>query len=249
MFEFIASRVFLKNLFILIIILVIGFFSLNAMLNNFTHHGENVSVPDLTGLKITKLDSLLEAHHFNFKVVDSIYDGERVAGTVIDQDPAPKSKVKENRTIYLTINAVNPPDVKMPDLVDVSFRQAQAMLQSYGLVTGDVIYRADLAKNAVLEQLFKNKIIKPGTMIPKGAVIDLVLGDGMGDTEVEVPDLTGLTQSEARIKLSQSSLTIGIVEFENNSIDKNSAKIYRQNPEGGSGNTLRQGSGVDIYLH
>ncbi len=248
LFEFLTSRVFFRNVAILIIAMIIGFFSLNAMLNNYTHHGESISVPDLTGLEISKLDSILVTHGFLYKVIDSLYDGERIPGTVIDQDPAPKSKVKENRTIYLTINAVNPPDVKMPDLVDVSFRQAQAMLQSYGLVTGDVVYRSDLAKNAVLEQLYKNRTIKPGTMIPKGAVIDLVLGDGLGDIEVEVPDLTGMTLEEAKTKLVHSSLALGIVEYEDESDEKSSARVYRQNPDAGSGITLKQGSGVDVFL-
>jgi len=248
-FTFLTSRIFFKNVAILIVVMIVGFFTLNAMLNNFTHHGESISVPDLSGLKISKLDSLLAIHSFNYKIIDSLYDGEKIPGSVLDQDPAPNSKVKENRTIYLTINAINPPDVKMPDLVDVSFRQAQAMLQSFGLVTGDVVYRSDLAKNAVLEQLYKNRIIKPGTMIPKGAVIDLVLGDGLGDVEVEVPDLTGLTHEEAMLKLSQSSLAIGIVEFEDDSADKTTARVYRQSPEAGNGITLKQGSGVDIFLH
>jgi beta-lactam-binding protein with PASTA domain len=247
-FSFLKSRTFFKNIFLLLVILVAGFFSLNAMLNHFTHHGESIAVPDLSGLKITKLDSILVKHNFNYKVVDSLYDGEKIPGTVIDQDPAPGSKVKENRTIYLTINAVNPPDVKMPDLVDVSFRQAQAMLQSFGLVTGDVVYRSDLAKNAVLDQLYKNKTIKPGTMIPKGAVIDLVLGDGLGEIDVEVPDLTGLTHDEALLKLTHSSLSVGVVDYDENVSDKSSAKIYRQNPEPNNGNTLKQGSGVDIFL-
>ena len=116
-------------------------------------------------------------------MIDSIYDSEKVPGTVLDQDPAPNSNVKENRMIYLTINATQPPDVKMPDLVDVSFRQAEAMLQSFGLITGEITYKADLAKNAVLEQRYRNKIIKPGTMLPKGSEIDLVLGDGLGEDE------------------------------------------------------------------
>ena len=247
--EFFKSRIFFRNIIILLVILTSGFFILNSVLNNFTHHGENISVPDLRGLRVSKLDSILVNHNFHFKIVDSLYDAEMVPGTVLDQDPAPNSKVKENRTIYLTINAVQPPDVKMPDLVDVSFRQAEAILQSFGLVTGEVVYRSDLAKNAVLEQIYKNRNIKSGTLIPKGAVIDLVLGDGLGDIDVEIPDLSGLTQAEATIKLSSFSLTIGVVEYDNGITDKASAKIYKQRPLPETGITLKQGDGIDIFLH
>ena len=177
-----------------------------------------------------------------------MYDGEKKPGTVLDQDPAPNCKVKENRTIYLTINATQPPDVKMPDLVDVSFRQAEAMLQSFGLVAGDIIYRSDLAKNAVLEQLYKNKNIKPGTMIPKGAVIDLILGDGLGDFDVPVPDLIGLTLEEALLVVKRGSLTIGNIQYDAELRDTLTAKIYNQNPSAVDGLTLKQGNEIEIYL-
>ena len=246
---FLKSRIFFRNLIFLLLIFVVVFFSLTILLNKYTHHGENVSVPELRGLKISKLEKVLITHNFHYKVVDSLYDGEKESGTILDQDPAPNSKVKENRTIYLTVNATQPPDVKMPDLVDVSFRQAEAMLQSFGLITGDIMYRSDLAKNAVLEQLYKNRNIKPGTMIPKGAVIDLVLGDGLGDIEVSVPNLIGLTLDQAMLAIRKASLSIGHVQFDSGNMDSLNAKIYSQKPTSEDGIMLRQGDSVDILLH
>ena len=246
---FLKSRIFFRNLIFLLLIFVVVFFSLTILLNKYTHHGENVSVPELRGLKISKLEKVLITHNFHYKVVDSLYDGEKESGTILDQDPAPNSKVKENRTIYLTVNATQPPDVKMPDLVDVSFRQAEAMLQSFGLITGDIMYRSDLAKNAVLEQLYKNRNIKPGPMIPKGAVIDLVLGDGLGDIEVPVPNLIGLTLDQALLAIRKASLSIGHVQFDSGNMDSLNAKIYSQKPTSEDGIMLRQGDSVDILLH
>lgn len=246
--QFLKSRTFFRNLIILLFVIVAGFFILTTLMNKYTHHGENISVPDLRGLRISKLDNILVTHSFHYKVVDSLYDGEKDPGTVLDQDPASGSKVKENRTIYLTINATQPPDVKMPDLVDVSFRQAEAMLQSFGLVVGDVIYRSDLAKNAVLQQLYKNKSIKPGTMLPKGGVIDLVLGDGLGDIDVPIPDVIGLTLEAALSILKKASLTIRNIHYDPGVRDSLSAKIYLQKPSSEDGITLKQGNGIDIFL-
>lgn len=243
---FIRSRTFLMNVIILIVITIIGFFAVTSFLSNYTHHGENIPVPDLRGMKIGKLNSVLAEHNFHYKIIDSLFDGEKPPGTVLDQDPAPKSKVKENRTIYLTVNSSQPPDVKMPDLVDVSFRQAEAILQSYGLSTGEIIYRSDLAKNAVLEQRYRDRIIKPGTMIPKGSAIDLVLGDGLGETTTDIPDLTGLTRKEAQVLLSRASLSLGLVHYDND--DTTSARIYKQNPAPGMDDFIQPGSNVDIYL-
>jgi beta-lactam-binding protein with PASTA domain len=246
--KFLMSRTFLKNVLIFCIVFIAGFFSVSGFLNFYTHHGQNIAVPNLKGLKLTSLKSILIQHHFSYKVVDSLYDSERPPGTILDQDPAAESKVKEGRTIYLTINSVLPPDVKMPDLVDVSFRQAEAILQSYGLVAGDVTYRTDLAKNAVLEQRYKNTIIKPGRMIPKGSQIDLVLGDGMATMEVSIPDLTGLTRSEAWSVLKRASLTVGSITYDENVKDTLNAKIYSQRPLPGD-DSLNAGDPVDLFLH
>ena len=245
--QFLVSRALLLNILILLLSCVVGYFVITAWMNNYTHHGENIDVPDLRGITISKLDTILKPHDFHYKIIDSLYDAERPPGAVIDQDPAPKSKVKESRTIYLTVNSFQPPDIKMPDLIDVSYRQAEAILQSYGLLTGEITYKSDLAKNAVLEQRFNNRTIKPGTMIPKGSVIDLVLGDGLGDSEVFVPNLSGLSQSEAWSVLRRASLTIGIVQFDDEE-DTVGAKIYRQYPDPTDGILLKAGDGVDIFL-
>lgn len=244
--KFLRSRAFFTNLFILAVLVIVSFFAITTMLNNYTHHGESIPVPNLRGKKIGTLDEILSTHNFNYSIVDSLYDGDHPPGTVLDQDPAPKSKVKEGRMIYLTINATQPPDVKMPDLVDVSFRQAEAILGSYGLITGEIIYRPDLAKNAVLEQRYKGKVIKPGAMIPKGSAIDIVLGDGLGGNEILVPDLTGLTRFEASTRLIRSSLSLGAVNYDTK--DTSGARVYLQTPSAGDDSYLPAGSNVDIYL-
>ncbi len=245
---FLLSRTFLMNLAILAVVIISGFFIITAVLNNFTHHGQMIELPDFTGKKIDKLYTIKDENNFIFKVVDSLYDSDKAPGTVLDQEPAPKSKVKQNRTIYLTINSINPPDVKMPDLIDVSYRQAESILMSYGLITGEVTYRSDLAKNAVLEQRYKNSIIKPGKMIPKGSVIDLVLGDGFGETEIIIPDLNGLTKSEAWSILKRANLNVGMVLYDKGVDDTLNAKIYRQNPSPDDADILKAGDSVDLFL-
>ena len=136
----------------------------------------------------------------------------------------------------------------MPNLIDVSLRQAEAILQTYGLKTGEFIYRADLAKNAVLEQKFHGREIKPGTPVNKGSMIDLVLGDGVGTSKVAVPELVGLTKSEALFVLKGSSLNVGAVIYDENIRDSLTAKIYRQFPLPSDSASINEGEAIDIYL-
>lgn len=246
--NFLKSRSFVTSLVSALVLLSAVFFGIYLWLSNFTHHGESITVPDLRGLKMDKLESFLDDKHLKFKVVDSLFELGKTPGTVLEQDPAPDSKVKEDRTIYLTVNSGQAPKVKMPNLVDVSYRQAEAILTSFGLKVGQLIYRPDLAKNAVLDQLYKGSSITPGKEITKGSVIDLVLGDGMGNTEVSVPDLSGLTKGEAIFVLKGSSLNLGTVHVDPGVRDSVNAKVYKQEPAPAPDAVMNQGEGVDIYI-
>jgi len=245
--KYLTSKPFLLNVIAFLIFAVAGYLVVKSWLDYYTHHGESIDVPDLRGVNLIAIPPLLKEHNFQYEVVDSLYDSEKLPGTVLDQDPAPGSKVKRNRTLYITINATNPPDVKMPDLIDVSYRQAEAILESFGLITGDVTYKPDLAKNAVLEQYYDGRPIKPGTLIPKGSVIDLALGDGLVKLGVSVPNLIGLTRNEAASVLRRSSLNIGLVEYDDGD-NKVGARIYKQSPGGNDLQLLKEGDSVDIWL-
>lgn len=246
--DFIKSKTFLYSVISILVLVCISFFLLYNWLNNYTHHGESITVPDVRGLTEEKLIRFINDKHLQYKIVDSLFEDGKAPGTVIEQDPKPDSKVKENRTIYLTVNSSRPPKVKMPNLVDVSYRQAEAILQTFGLRVGQTIYRPDLAKNAVLSQLYKGHSITAGTEIYKGSAIDLVLGDGLGNAEVPVPNLVTLSKGEALFVLKGSSLNIGTITFDDGVKNEENAKVYKQNPEADGNATMKQGEAVDIFL-
>ena len=246
--SFLKSKVFFTNLILAFVAAIVAMFCIYGWLSSYTHHGESISVPDVRGLKIGRLETFLQDKNLNYKIVDSLYEIGKAPEIILEQDPAPDSKVKEGRTIYLTINASKPPKVKMPNLVDVSYRQAVAILQTFGLKTGQLIYHPDLAKNAVLDQYYKGSHIDAGKEIYQGSVIDLVLGDGVGNVEIAVPDLTGLTRGEALFVLKGSSLNIGTVHFDSGNRDSSSAKVYRQEPSPQDQKNINQGGAIDLYL-
>lgn len=245
---FLRSKIFWINI-ILIVVVVVGLlgFTYN-WLDSYTNHGETITVPDLRGYSPEKVAEFLPEKNLRFQVIDSsIFDLNRPKGTVIDQDPKPNAKVKEGRTIYLTITRTVAPTMPMPDLIDVSYRQAEAIFQTYGLRVGELIYKPDLAKNAVLGMIYKGKELKPGDPVPKGSVIDLILGDGFGNTKVPVPNLLNLTVGEAMFVLKASSLNAGGRYFDNTVTDSSSARVYRQFPTFGS-EDVSQGEAIDLYF-
>ncbi len=250
-FRFLASKIFLKNLLIAAIIAIILFIGAFVWLNIYTHHGKTITVPDLSGLTEEEIQIIIDSKDLRYEVIDSIFYKELPRGTVAKQNPEPGKKVKENRRIYIIMNAFNPEKVIMPTVTGVSLRQARAILSTYGLNLGNISYKPDFAINVVLEQKYRDSIIEPGTMIIKGARIDLVLGQGLSNETSEVPNLTGLNLIVAKDLLADKYLNTGAVIYDNtvkNDEDTSMAFIWRQRPLYENGNRLQMGANVDVWL-
>lgn len=206
-------------------ILLIAFFSLRF----YTKHGEGMNVPDLKGRSIEQAVSTLEDLGLRYEL-DSVYIMDKPPGMVIEQNPNPGTFVKENRTIYLTVNTSKAPNVNFPDVEFKTFREARAIIEGFGLKLGDTSYKADVSLDVVLLARFGGTEIKKGESLPRGSRIDFVLGDGRGSEEVEIPDLVGLTEDEARFSLKGSNLVMGSVVYEGKVTDSANAVIIRQTP-------------------
>ncbi len=235
--------------FAIVAVVVLAFFS---SLDFFTRHGEEVEVPNVTGQLLPEATAKLEAQGFEVVIQDSIYRDTVKPQAIIRQFPESESKVKSNRTIYLTVNRAVPPDVVMPNLVGMSVRNAAIVLKQFGLKMGDTSYRPDFAKNSVLVQKYDGKEIKAGTKLPMGAPISLVLGSGLSNVDMAVPDLFGLTYASARDLLQTSGISFGAVVLDPEVKDTAAAFVYRQSPErltsDRRANRIRPGQMIDIWL-
>lgn len=245
--KFLKSRIFLISFGIFIVGMLLFLFIGLRFLNLLTHHGEALTVPDLTGYSIEEVDEVLKSKKLRYEVIDSMYRADVPFFTVIEQNPKPMSKVKRNRKIYLTISSDIPPKVKVPNLIDVTLRQAVTILKGLGLLVGDLEYVPDIAQNVVLKMKKDGRIIKPGTSIPKGSTIDLILGDGLSSQKTYIIPLTGLTLEEAMIALSLSYLNIGAIMADNSVKDTLNAIVYKQYPAP-SDVEIAQGESVDVWV-
>lgn len=228
------------------------FFIWLSSLSWFTGHGRASVVPRVVGLPLEQAKSLLESKGFSVEVDDSIYSDTLRPLHVMKQLPEPDETVKEGRTVFLTIARVIPPEVELPNLRGQSFRNAEMILRSLDLRVGDTLYRRDFARNAVLEQRYAGSVITPGTKVRKGSRIDLVLGNGVGEIEMPVPDLLGLSYAEAKSKLEELGLSVGVLMMAPDLTDTLSGFVIRQEPTPSMGdsvvNRIRSGQLMDIWL-
>ena len=181
-----------------------------------TNHGDTLTVPDITGVHVDDLDDYLSLRSLRYEIsVDSGYSSEIPPLTVLKQFPMPNAQVKEFRKIYITLNSMAPPMVKMPDLTNGSLKNALMILKNFDLKFGKTKYVADLAFNAVLIQKMNGVEVVPGTKIPKGSVIDLTIGDGYGNANLKSPYLIGLDADVAQVTITGSALKLGDIVYHN----------------------------------
>ena len=206
-------------------LLLIAFFSLRY----YTKHDEGLFVPSLKGLHIKDAIVKLEGLGLRYEI-DSVYIMDKPPGIVTDQDPDHETFVKDNRTIYLTINTNQAPNVRFPDIENKSLREARSIIESYGLKIGDTTYKPDVARDVVLAVTFGGQPIRFGESLPKGSRINLTLGDGRGSEEVELPNLNGFTIDEARFSLKGAMLTVGTITYQGTITDTANAVVINQFP-------------------
>ncbi|MFZ6051040.1 PASTA domain-containing protein [Halocola ammonii] len=246
--RFIFSKVFLKNLLFAIVFVAVVVLGANLYLNSYTDHGESVEVPDLRGMKIEDIEGALANTTLNYEIIDSVYN-EGARGTVLEQLPPPSAQVKEDRSIYLTVNAMRQPMKELKVKIGESFRIAQTKLNIDG-IEYTTEYKPGVCNNCVLGMKYEGKEVETGTKIRRGDKITLVLGE-RGNQKVSVPRLFGLSLDSAEKVLADNSLTLGFPFFDQDietKEDSLNAKIYDQHPEGSGDEELRIGSPVDVWL-
>lgn len=246
--QFLFSRIFLKQVGILIIGGAVFLTGLHFWMGFATEHGTVVEVPNYLGVAVKDLEAFSDTVELQYVINDSIYSDDYPKGTVADQDPAPGTGAKRGRKVYLIVNAVMPQQVKMPDLRDLSFRQAKAVLETVGLRLGEISFRPDIAKNAVLEQEVGGRPIPPGKLLFKGSRVNLILGDGLSNVEIAMPYLIYHRLDSAIQYLRSLSLNVGAVVVDGEVTDSTRLRVYRQIPAYDPERTIRGGDSFDLFL-
>ena len=153
-------------------------------LGHYTHHGEEIEVPNVVGQLVGDAEYTLEMLELEAVVVDSTYDRSKPSGTIMVQHPKAGAKVKSGREIYLTINSKQSPSIALPDIADnSSLREAQDRLRQLGFRIGPIEYRNG-DKDWVYGVKCQGRTVMTGERIPTDAPITLIVGSGQDEEEI-----------------------------------------------------------------
>ncbi len=244
-FYFLKKRKFYKHLLIAIVLTMVLLWVSLKLLGIYTRHGEVYLVPDFTGKTLEQLKQEGFDKYFDFQVIDSVYDDTRPKGSVFMQNPEAGSKVKQGRHLFLTVVASLPEKVMMPNLKNLSLRQAMVSLDLSGLKVGHLEYVDYFARNAVIDQLVNEEPVEPGTELNRSTRVDLVLGKGEMKVFIPMPFIIGKSPKEAMRQLHYASLNIGNEVYMDDDIMN--AKVYRTEPPFAKDEKLDLGTAIDVW--
>jgi eukaryotic-like serine/threonine-protein kinase len=246
-----TSRILLIQFIIAAGILFLLIFITLKGLEVYTRHGQSNPVPDFRGMSQPEASKVARHHQMRIEIVDSVFIENAAPGAIVDQIPEPGHGVKENRTIFVSINSAQPEMVILPQLTDISFRQAQSLIENSGLEVGNISFRPSEFHNLVLEVQKDSVRVRSGQKLQKGSRIDIVLGRAQGNASTILPDLLGLTADEAEQVLMNMMLNSGVIIYDNNirsSADSMNARVWRQRPSPRTTSTINMGSSVDLWV-
>jgi beta-lactam-binding protein with PASTA domain len=235
---------------------VVGFVALTLwFLKCYTNHGESLQVHNYIGMRLKEARKMAENRSFHIVITDSIFIVGKEPGVVLEQNPKPLSRVKEDRSIYLTITSAVADFVMLPNITGGNDDYDRFYKKITGLdVKGQVIdhrFDARLEPNTILEVIYNGDTItnqlNTGFKVPKGSMLSFIVSSREGST-VTLPDLVCKQFDAAKFIVSNYSLNIGTIVRDATVSDDAKAYIWKQEPAFEEGKTIRVGEQINLYL-
>lgn len=131
-FKKLIKNPFVINILAMAVVTIVLIFATLKWLEHYTHHNQAVIVPDVKGMSVDEAALFLKNNGLQYNIIDSVFSKDVSPGTVVEVTPKAGSKVKEGRILFVTINATSAQTAAIPEVADLSFRQAYALLKSRG---------------------------------------------------------------------------------------------------------------------
>ncbi|WP_418992886.1 PASTA domain-containing protein [Alistipes sp.] len=240
----------LWNLFLIALAILAAAVLAHVLMQLGTRHGARRTVPDFSGIPLPEAQRIARKHDLRLHINDSLFVPAYEGGIVLDQLPEGGVEVKPGRTVYITINSYRQKMVPVPYVAGRSLRQAKNMLEIAGLEIGELVYRADMATNYVLEEYLGDQPVAPTSRLEAemGSGITLHVGVEGGYGTTVTPQVVGSPLAEAKSRLWELGLNVGRIEFDQgiNLLNQKDARVYIQTPAAERQAAL--GSRVDMRL-
>ena len=243
-FQFLKEKKFYIHLAAAILLIFVLLWLTFRLIDRFTRHGQVFLMPQVVGMTVEEAEEKYGSD-LHFIVTDSVYRKDCEPGSIVQQDPLPDSKIKRGRNVDYIVVARTPEKTLMPNLNNLSLRNAVVKLESSGLKIKEIVYGKHFARNAVYEQQYNGKVIAPGTELVKDSRITLYVGLGPDAKNVHLPNILGEKAEDVQRVLNSAGLNLGNENF----IDQDSIQnlvVVKMNPHYHS-RVARPGTFVEVW--
>lgn len=182
------------NLLLAVVITIGIIFGVLAWLDHYTRHNQAVVVPDVKGLTVSEAAQFFESNGLRYNVIDSVFAKDAAPGSIVELVPSAGSKVKEGRIVFITVNALTSQMATLPEVEDLSFRQAYALLKAAGFTNIEIVYKPGDYKDLAIGIETNGKLLTPGEHVPLTAPLELLVSSGEPE---EVTDSTAVETIDA----------------------------------------------------
>ena len=202
---------------------------------------ETVAVPTVVGLSQANAKAQIEAAGFVWELNPEKVASDSVEeGSVASTDPAGGTQAEKGSTVRVTISS-GPDSVVLPDnLVGMTPEDARKAIEALGLKWE--LDSSKVASDTVAEGKVAQTNPSPGSKVKAGQTIRVYLSSG--SDEVEVPDLDGMSQDQARSALKAVGLELGNVTSVDSEKDKD--RIVAQDPV--TGTKVKKGTTIGVSV-
>jgi beta-lactam-binding protein with PASTA domain len=177
--KLLKSDSIVKHLFASSITVFIIFYFVFISVKIYTKHNRYIEVPSLSGLNIEDANKILKKKKLKFEVLDSSkYFSETPVNFILSQIPDAGEFVKKNRKIYLNVNPSDYQKVSIPNIIQITKRNAESILNALGFEVSSFEYIDNIGKDMVLEVLYNGEKMNIGDAIARGSKLELILGNG-----------------------------------------------------------------------
>lgn len=205
----------------------------------FALGGGSTTIPDVTGQSEDAAKAALTSAGYTVGTTTEVFDATVAAGNVVSTDPPAGTKAEKGSTVNLNVSKGGE-QVDVPDLSGMTADQAKQALTKAGL-------SASQGSATASDKVAKDKVVSQdpvaGTKVGKGSTVTFSLSSG--PEGVEVPDLSGMNEKQAKAALSNVGLS-GSVSDRQSSDKVAEGGIISQSPSAGS--KLEKGGKVTYII-
>ncbi len=242
----IFNRTLILNILIGISLGIGLVFGLRSYLTKFTHHGEQIEIPDISKLNLFDALPVIQNAGLKYEIDSFKFDDKYPPYTIFDVYPSIGSEVKKGRRIFIRANPKTYAPVTIPNVKDWSKNNAIKTIERSGLIVGDTIYEPNKFSGIVLRMMYNNRVVNGGEEVPRFSKIDLVIGSSL-DRDVPMVNVVGMSLEDAQHVLEQNYFEVGRID-DRDVLNKESEniRVFYQSP--GSGELFDQGETVILFL-